>query len=76
MLQPLQSAVPITFFSDLLQVTHMIDNEGTVVFAMFMAIWGKCQCLIAKYTEPAAVAYVKSIWKEMGPTQLHHSGAF
>lgn len=43
MLQPLQPAVPIMFFPDLLQVTHMIDNEGTVVFAMFMAIWGRCQ---------------------------------
>lgn len=76
MLQPLQPAVPIMFFPDLLQVTHMIDNEGTVVFAMFMAIWGRCQCLSAKYTEPATMAYGKSSYKEMGPTQLHHSGAF
>ncbi|NXS40730.1 ANO9 protein, partial [Balaeniceps rex] len=30
---------PIMLFLDLLQVTHMIDNEGTVLFAMFMAIW-------------------------------------
>ncbi|KFP14865.1 Anoctamin-9, partial [Egretta garzetta] len=30
---------PITLVLHLPQVTHMIDNEGTVVFAMFMAIW-------------------------------------
>lgn len=23
----------------------MIDNEATVVFAIFMAIWGRCPCL-------------------------------
>lgn len=44
---------PITFFLDLLQVTHMIDNEGTVIFAMFMAIWGRCQCLSTTHTELA-----------------------
>ena len=28
------------------QVSHLFDNEGTVAFAMFMAIWGECliQC--------------------------------
>lgn len=44
---------PITFFLDLLQVTHMIDNEGTVIFAMFMAIWGRCQRLSTTHTELA-----------------------
>lgn len=24
------------------QVSHLFDNEGTVAFAMFMAIWGQC----------------------------------
>lgn len=23
------------------QVSHLFDNEGTVAFAMFMAVWGK-----------------------------------
>lgn len=27
----------------------MIDNEATVVFAMFMAIWGRCLCLGAQH---------------------------
>lgn len=27
----------------------MIDNEATVVFAMFMAIWGRCPCLGAQH---------------------------
>ncbi|NWT60003.1 ANO9 protein, partial [Erythrocercus mccallii] len=31
------------------KVTHMIDNEATVVFAMFMAIWGTCPCLGAQH---------------------------
>lgn len=25
-----------------IQVSHLFDNEGTVAFAMFMAIWGEC----------------------------------
>lgn len=40
---------PLTLFPHLLQVTHMIDNEATVVFAMFMAIWGRCPCLGAQH---------------------------
>lgn len=24
-----------------LQLTHLFDNEGTVLFAIFMALWGK-----------------------------------
>lgn len=35
---------PITLFLHLFQVTHMIDNEATVMFAMFMAVWGRCPC--------------------------------
>lgn len=41
---------PITLFLHLFQVTHMIDNEATVVFAMFMAVWGRCPCLGAQHT--------------------------
>lgn len=24
-----------------LQLTHLFDNEGTVIFAIFMALWGE-----------------------------------
>lgn len=29
--------------TSLLQQSHLFDNEGTVFFAIFMGIWGKCQ---------------------------------
>lgn len=28
--------------TSLLQQSHLFDNEGTVFFAIFMGIWGKC----------------------------------
>lgn len=40
---------PTILFLHLFQVTHMIDNEATVVFAIFMAIWGRCPCLGAQH---------------------------
>lgn len=36
------------FFSpySLFQQSHLFDNEGTVFFAIFMGIWGKCQSML------------------------------
>lgn len=28
-------------FCSSLQLTHLFDNEGTVLFAIFMALWGE-----------------------------------
>lgn len=28
-------------FCSSLQLTHLFDNEGTVIFAIFMALWGE-----------------------------------
>eukprot|EP00071_Canis_lupus_P027431 XP_022260988.1 anoctamin-9 isoform X1 [Canis lupus familiaris] len=38
------------------KLTHLFDNEGTVVFAIFMALWGECRRAPAGSLSPGAAS--------------------